>query len=530
MSFRNRLFLLVALFSLAFLAGCSSSNKATPPPSGGFSDTSLNGTYVFSTSGTDALGAPIFIAGAFTACGCSAGTISGGALSYGDGNLGVVSNQAITGGSYKITVDGRGQATLDNGSTLGNVGLDFVLASSSGGLVTEYDAHGTGSGTLELQSSVTQSDLAANYAFSLSGANSALTAVVASAGAFTLDGNGNVTTGVQDVSGISTTNAAASSQEYSISTSSSVLVGTGTAPGGATIIDNGGSTFTFDVYPISSTHLKFVETDGLIFSAGDVFTQQSALPSGSALAFTMAGLDDSLLPLAVGGVLPLSSTSISAGTEDYDDGGSVATATSVSGGFTALSGGRSLLTLSSFENGGTAGLLSTYTFAAYPSTGGTLLVEVDGAGITSGIALTQSTTTFAASQGYGLDLSATNISGESAIEEDDIAEFTSSSSGLSGLVDYNDEGTLDFDQAFSATYASLSTGRYSLSSSSFDGAFYPVDGTTVLFLEGDTTQIGIGSFQVQSGTTSAAAAARPLALVRMPRVRASLRAAQHRTK
>ena len=69
MSFRNRLVLPVILSALAVLAGCSSSSKAVPPPSGAFSNTNLNGTYVFSTSGTDQAGASIFISGAFTACG-----------------------------------------------------------------------------------------------------------------------------------------------------------------------------------------------------------------------------------------------------------------------------------------------------------------------------------------------------------------------------------------------------------------------------------------------------------------------------
>jgi hypothetical protein len=527
MSFRNRLVLPVILSALAVLAGCSSSSKAVPPPSGAFSNTNLNGTYVFSTSGTDQAGASIFISGAFTACGCSAGTISGGTLSFGDGTIGAVSNQPITAGVYKVSVDGRGQAKLQNGSALGPVTLDFVLSSNTGGSVTEYDTNGTGSGTLELQTTVAQTDLAGNYAFSLTGASA--TGLLASAGALSLDASGNATAGVQDVASLNTTTGVSSSQTFTISTSSTVLVGTGTSPGQVQIIQSGGNTFTFDLYPISAGHLKFVETDGLVLSIGDAFTQQSSLPSGT-LAFTMAGVDTSLFPLGTGGLLPVSGGAISAGTEDYDDGGNVNTATTVSGGFTALSGGRSLLTLSSFENGATNGVPGTYTFAAYPSTGGTLLVEVDSAGITAGVAMAQSSTSFAASKGYGLDLSAINFGGTSFFQEDDIAEFTSTSSALNGLLDTNDQGTLTTGQTFNASYASLSTGRYSLSSSFFNGAFYTVDGSTVLFLEGDSNQLGVGSMQLQSGTASAAASARPLAVVRIPRVHAALRPLQHHAK
>ncbi len=60
-----------------------------------------------------------------------------------------------------------------------------------------------------------------------------------------------------------------------------------------------------------------------------------------------------------------------------------------------------------------------YTFAAYPSSGGTQLLEIDGLGITGGVAYPQSNTSFASGQGYGL-----NLTGSNGSEVDDIAEFT----------------------------------------------------------------------------------------------------------
>ncbi len=52
MSVRNALVLLLALSTLSLLVGCGSGTAHTsPPPSGGFSDTSLNGTYSFLSSG-----------------------------------------------------------------------------------------------------------------------------------------------------------------------------------------------------------------------------------------------------------------------------------------------------------------------------------------------------------------------------------------------------------------------------------------------------------------------------------------------
>jgi len=269
--------------------------------------------------------------------------------------------------------------------------------------------------------------------------------------------------------------------------------------------------------------LKLVETDGLDFTSGEVFTQQTSLPSGT-LAFTMAGVDVSagIAPLSVGGLMPVLSGAISGSTEDYNDAGIASSTTSVSGGFTALSGGRSLLTVSGFENGATNQVLGTYTFAAYPSTGGTLLLEIDDAGITSGVAMVQSTTSFAASTGYAVNLSAVNT-----VEEDDIAEFTATSSGLSGLIDLNDQGATKFDQTLSGSYQSLSTGRYSLTSNYFNGNFYTVDGSTVLFLETDGAQVGTGVFLTQTTPTSSAASLAHFVVVR-PRLSAGRAAKWHR--
>ncbi|MFZ0201898.1 MAG: hypothetical protein WAL05_22075, partial [Candidatus Sulfotelmatobacter sp.] len=72
MSVRNATILLLALSTLLFLAACGSSGSspATPvaPPSGNFSNSNLNGTYVFSVSGTENTNSNAYtITGTFTA-------------------------------------------------------------------------------------------------------------------------------------------------------------------------------------------------------------------------------------------------------------------------------------------------------------------------------------------------------------------------------------------------------------------------------------------------------------------------------
>src|ERR1700694_2879900 len=165
MSLRNRLVLPIILSAFAILAGCSSSsNTATSPPSGKFSNSNLNGSYAFSAFGTDGAGLPFALGGSLQANGN--GVIAAGTVDLNDASLSApLTGVAITGGSYTVTADGRGKATLNAGQA--SVVLDFVLLSNSHALVTRYDGNGTGSGTLDLQSSVTQAQLAGSYAFNL---------------------------------------------------------------------------------------------------------------------------------------------------------------------------------------------------------------------------------------------------------------------------------------------------------------------------------------------------------------------------
>lgn len=72
MSVRNGIVLLLALSALLFLGACGSNSITHPvaPPSGNFSNSNLNGTYVFSVLGVDqASGAPYAIVGTLTANG-----------------------------------------------------------------------------------------------------------------------------------------------------------------------------------------------------------------------------------------------------------------------------------------------------------------------------------------------------------------------------------------------------------------------------------------------------------------------------
>lgn len=506
MSLRNRLAFPIILSILSVLAGCSSnrSPSATPPPSGNFTKSNFNGTYTFSTSGTGSTGVFFTLAGSLLADGN--GRITGGTLDLNDASVSTTLPEVvITGGNYSVTPDGRGQITLNTAQF--SIGLDFVLLSNSHAMVTRYDNSGTGGGSMDLQSNVTQAQLAGSYAFNLGGIDSNSNPF-ATVGSFTLDSSGNITAGVEDFND-------GGFAYPGLTLTGTVTLGSGSTPGTATLTATDSSnstpfgTLTFNVYVVDATHLKFIETDASPILGGDAFTQHGAgLPSTpTALAFIMAGGVST--PLSVGGLMTIDGVSaVSSGLEDVNDNGAVPSAPmSFSGSYAASGsvGGRTLFTL--------AGFTGATELVAYPTeSAGVQFLEIDDSGLLGGVALAQRAgAALASSQGYGLGLTGINIGGlNGSFEEDDIAEFTTTTTAFSGLIDINDEGTLSFDQRFTGNYAadSPATGRGVLTSNLVNGVYYAVDSSTALFLETDTNQVGSGSLLLQTpGARSSAAAA-----------------------
>jgi hypothetical protein len=535
MSLRNRLVLPIILSGLAALAGCgSSTNSVQPPPSGGFSNTDFSGIYTFSVEGSDTAG-PLSMAGSLNACGCSGGTIAGGAVDFDDPSL-VAPGAAIGANStYNVGKDGRGTADLyitPTGGTVFQVKFDFVLTSSSHGLIIRYDNGGTGSGTIDLQPNpVAQSSLDATpYAFTLSGSDAA-GEIVSTVGSFSLNSSGSITAGVDDcnVNGV---------PYYQSAVSGSVLVGSGpTVPGSASILTACSSgALTFDVYAIDSTHLKLIESDNAAYLVGDAFAQTSATIPEGGLVFTMAGLDGPVgsgNPFVSGGTVTSDGASeLMAGLEDVNDDGTVdggvtpAVPQSFGGSFVASpsGSGRFQVALSGFA-GGT-------DFVAYPSSGGILLLENDiglSAGVTSGIALPQTAGAgIAATQGYGLNNAGTDFN--SGSELDEIAQFTTTSTGMKGLLDDNDAGLNTSNVNGTYTAGSNGAGSATIGSRLQSIFYYAADSSTVLFISTDPNQIASGVFEEQttpSGNGDQASVARPRALPMFRAIPHARKAAPH---
>jgi hypothetical protein len=521
MSTRNAFVLLVALCALTFLVACGGSGSApanaTPPPTGGFSNSNLNGTYVFSISGIDENSAPLSIVGTITANG--SGTITGGALDMNDAafpsdGITAPADLAISSSTYNITVDGRGETKLNVNNPLGSsLTLDFVLQDSSHGLVSEFDTYGTGSGTLDLQTSgVTPTG---SYAFSFSGAGTS-SAIFATVGNFTLSGSG-ISAGTEDF------NEGAFAYTGQ-SLAGTVVLGPSSSPK-TTLTTAQFGTQTYDVYAIDATHLKFIEMDASGTLSGDAFSQPSTtLPTGT-LAFTLAGSYPAAdTASAAGGFMVTDGAGniTDSSTVDANNGGSPSPSPiTFSGTYVAAGTGRYTLSLPT-----TDGFTEGTTYEAYPCSGGVLLLEVDDDGIMAGAAYTQvSGATFAASQGYALNLSGVFSEDGSSSEVDDIAEFTAASGGtLTGIIDENSLEQTVVSLPLSGNYSTPDTnGRGQIAttagnstSSTLNGGFslnyYTVDGTTFPFIDMDTTQVATGVFVEQSATASSSALAKAHAM------------------
>jgi hypothetical protein len=532
MSLGSRVVLPIIFSTLMILEGCGGNGlsiaKPVAPPGGKFSNSNLSGTYVFSVSGIDVNGAPYSVLGSFTANGSGGngpGGITGGTIDMNDADLSTpVPNASIAGNStYTVGIDGRGRATLNTSTPLGTINLDFVLADSSHGLVTEFDTKATGSGTIDLQTAGTTP--AGSYAFIFSGADvsNGTANLFATVGNFTLSG-GAISSGIEDFneSGFAYTNQALAGN---------IVLGPSSSPA-TTLTTQQFGTQTYDVFAINGTHLKFIEMDASGTLSGDAYSQTSTTIPAGTFAFTLAGSFPGANAASVAGgfiVTDGSGNIINTSTEDANNTGTVSPAPiTFTGAYTAAGTGR--ITLGNFVN-----FSEGSAYAAYPSSGGLLLLEIDDSGIMVGAAYPQTSgAAFAASQGYALNLSGVNLGATTgfAAEVDDIAEFTANSSGstVTGVIDENASGSPAYGVALSGTYGALANGRGQIGanagnnsnstlSGGFNLTFYTVDGTTFPFIETDSGQVGSGVFVAQNPTASSSALAQSRMFVVQPLVR-----------
>src|SRR6266852_3627774 len=138
--------LLLGLASLWICAGCGSGNGAVTAfiPTGGFSNSSLSGQYVYQIEGFDfgasANGVPYREAGVFTAN--ASGAISSVTDDFSEGST--VQTTTST-GTYAISTDGTGSLSFN--TALGTIHLAVTVVNSSKVYLVEGDTALTGRGT-----------------------------------------------------------------------------------------------------------------------------------------------------------------------------------------------------------------------------------------------------------------------------------------------------------------------------------------------------------------------------------------------
>jgi hypothetical protein len=264
----------ILLFAIATaLTACGGgSNITPPPPAGNFSNASLKGQYAFSMSGVDTFGAYIARVGSFVADGN--GAITAGLEDVVEGSSGAT-EVTFSGGTYTVQANGRGLLVFQN-SNGGGLQLNIALLSPGQGIMVQTDLAASTNGGFLLQTPSTFSTnaLKGNYVFdfsgiSFSGANAAPLSVV---GQVNLDGNGNVTGGLQDenngtISGPLT---------IPVGTYQMDTTGNGTNFGRGTMTF-AGSTFAF--YIVNNTRIKILEEDAAAATQGDAALQSANIPS-----------------------------------------------------------------------------------------------------------------------------------------------------------------------------------------------------------------------------------------------------------
>lgn len=323
-----------------------------------FANSSLNGNFVFSLNGTQS-GKPWSAVGRFTASG---GSISGGVEDV--NGPGGVSEQLAFNGSYFVDASGLGLATFT--SSQGSITLSFTLNTQSQASVMQTDAGSAVSGMFYPQQStaLTLTSLNAPYVFRFSGSDAA-GAPVNSIGTFVTDGSGTLSFGEED----SNSGSGAVNQPFT----GSYSIGSG-GRGTASFTDAGG-TRSYSFYIVSPQQLQFIETDASGNLNGSVFQQQSITSSTTVVGsyvFYVSGLSGSGAYGVTGGFQASTTTagSITAGTSDLNDAGTVATNATLTGSFTLGASGRGTFTL----NGG-AGTHDYVYYLITPTSGYVLATD-----------------------------------------------------------------------------------------------------------------------------------------------------------
>ena len=455
------------------------------------SNQSLFGPYAFSVAGTNG-GSPVAIAGSITFDG--QGNVTGGSEDV----AGVAGPIAITGGTYHVGTDGRGNVTVTTAS--GSAKWMIAMQNHSHVAITGFDT-GTNvvSGSMDLQTPAqfNAASITGNYALTLQGVSAAhASGTFRGIGAFTADGASAITAGRMDLNDTGTAQTALN------------VTGSFTAPSnvgrGTLTLNSGAGTQTFIYYMADGTRLKLVETDALAKATAEAVTQATGPFSASTIRGTFAtaitGLNGSSNPTSTGGIVNLDGAATVKATIDTNNNGNNTLAQSVTGTYavTDTTTGRTTFSWTATDG--------VHQYVLYPAAGQDLnILEVDSSSV-SGSALFQkfvvSNSSYAGNyvtQGSGLDF--TGTPGPQAFSG--LVAFNGGSA-FSGTMDVNDNGALTASGAFRGSYSFDATGRATLNVttgptglSTAQWAMYAADDTRAVYINIDSNRVLMGAILKQ---------------------------------
>jgi hypothetical protein len=482
----NPLTVILLITILIVLTGCAAGQRIVngqppPPVTGTFTNSTLNGSYAFLIRGSNS--GFYSVAGTLQANG--AGAITGGTVDINSPGTSTLANNVAVTGTYIVQADGRTTATLNTAS--GNFVIDFVLLSNQHGLAIRFNTNATGSGAIDLQqsSAFSTTAIAGSFAFSMFGGDHNGN-FETTAGAFTtvnVNNTDGITLGVQD---INDNGALSVNRSLTGALAAPATNGRGTATLTTNVLS-----LNVAYYIVDSNHVIFIETDSAPVLAGNAFRQSGTALAGN-LVLQMFGSSGSLT-FAAGAILKTDNVSaiLTTSTEDVNKAGTLTQNLPISGTFSAVLNGRGTITMP-----GSTGLAS---LVFYPTTGGILLLSIDGTSVATGTAFAQQLTTpsIASVNGtFGFFLAGANTAGA----VDAVASLTADGKGnFTGNLDENSDGSLASTVPLSGTYTLASTGRGTATLTGTTGTinviFYAADALDFIFVESDTGQVAAGIIQ-----------------------------------
>jgi hypothetical protein len=496
-----------------------------------FSDASLTGPFTFSYSGNDSAGF-VAVAGSFQADG--QGHIVSGVEDSDSFSTGVAKQVPIT-GTYLVGPDGRTTAKVNVGSGSGaGQGTpqtwQLAMANFQHGVLTRFDAGNTGSGTVDQQNlnglTTALTALSGPYVFKVAGADAEFFPQ-GMAGKFSANGAGSITGGtpILDVNNSGNPTGSVSKEDRSLAgtyTMDATFPGSGRGTLTLSSATTGPIQYAFYIVDTTaseqSTQLHLVEIDTNNYLAGDVY----AAPTGS--SFGPASLASGNYPFTVGGTSPTGAyaaggvfiSSGSGGTSgllDSNNAGTVTTDTTL-GTCTytvdATSGRIDLLL--STASGTCAAAPTTQEFAMYQTAqGSAVMLELDATAITTGTAFFQAATPAALTGSDSFGMAGQGVfHNEPALYQQNLSgQVTwSGSEALSGNIDINNFNAVFLTDPIFTTGTKLLTldatsGRGTAMiqgmnpNTTYNVAYYVINGNTALLLDTDTTHVLIGTINSQ---------------------------------